>query len=197
MIVQRDGAARARCGSRRCENIKYANDTGTKTKQAGFIGVTPTTDTTTSRCRSARCPDEIGSQITLGVRRARQLPEQDRAACGGTVFEGKPRDPSGAVGVVGHRPDRRRDRRQQPGRRCRTRSYALIGLLASVNLLLFFFNLLPLLPLDGGHVAGALVEAAKRGRARASAPAAQAAPAADLRRHRADAAGDVRGGVAC
>jgi membrane-associated protease RseP (regulator of RpoE activity) len=35
-----------------------------------------------------------------------------------------------------------------------------------VNLLLFFFNLLPLLPLDGGHVAGALVEAAKRGRAR-------------------------------
>ena len=35
-----------------------------------------------------------------------------------------------------------------------------------MNLLLFFFNLLPLLPLDGGHVAGALVEAAKRGRAR-------------------------------
>ena len=44
--------------------------------------------------------------------------------------------------------------------------FSLIGLLASVNLLLFFFNLLPLLPLDGGHVAGALVEAAKRGRAR-------------------------------
>jgi len=35
-----------------------------------------------------------------------------------------------------------------------------------VNLLLFFFNLLPLLPLDGGHVAGAIVEAVKRGRAR-------------------------------
>ena len=32
-----------------------------------------------------------------------------------------------------------------------------------MNLLLFFFNLLPLLPLDGGHVAGALVEAARRG----------------------------------
>jgi membrane-associated protease RseP (regulator of RpoE activity) len=31
---------------------------------------------------------------------------------------------------------------------------------------LFFFNLLPLLPLDGGHVAGAIVEAVKRGRAR-------------------------------
>jgi Zn-dependent protease len=43
---------------------------------------------------------------------------------------------------------------------------ALFSLLAGVNLLLFFFNLLPLLPLDGGHVAGAVVEAARRGWAR-------------------------------
>jgi membrane-associated protease RseP (regulator of RpoE activity) len=43
---------------------------------------------------------------------------------------------------------------------------ALVTLLATVNLLLFFFNLLPLLPLDGGHVAGAIVEAVKRGRSR-------------------------------
>jgi membrane-associated protease RseP (regulator of RpoE activity) len=39
-------------------------------------------------------------------------------------------------------------------------------MLAGVNLLLFFFNLLPLLPLDGGHIAGALAESVKRGRAR-------------------------------
>jgi membrane-associated protease RseP (regulator of RpoE activity) len=37
-----------------------------------------------------------------------------------------------------------------------------LGLAASLNLFLFLFNLLPVLPLDGGHVAGALYESVKR-----------------------------------
>jgi membrane-associated protease RseP (regulator of RpoE activity) len=39
---------------------------------------------------------------------------------------------------------------------------ALLSLLASLNFMLFAFNLLPLLPLDGGHVAAALWEGARR-----------------------------------
>lgn len=39
----------------------------------------------------------------------------------------------------------------------------LIGILASLNIALFVFNLIPLLPLDGGHIAGALWEAIRRG----------------------------------
>ena len=42
----------------------------------------------------------------------------------------------------------------------------LLSLLASLNLVLFAFNTVPLLPLDGGHVAGALWEGVKKGWAR-------------------------------
>ena len=37
-----------------------------------------------------------------------------------------------------------------------------LGLAASLNLFLFLFNLLPVLPLDGGHIAGALYEGVRR-----------------------------------
>jgi membrane-associated protease RseP (regulator of RpoE activity) len=42
----------------------------------------------------------------------------------------------------------------------------LILLIASLNLALFVFNLIPLLPLDGGHIAGAMWEAVKKAWAR-------------------------------
>ena len=72
------------------------------------------------------------------------------------------------------RPDEHR--RAPAGQRARsprrTRSSAadkvasLFTVLGSVNLFVALFNFIPLLPLDGGHIAGALYEAAKRGLAR-------------------------------
>ena len=39
----------------------------------------------------------------------------------------------------------------------------MLFLVAGFNLSLFLFNMLPLLPLDGGHIAGALWESRARG----------------------------------
>jgi membrane-associated protease RseP (regulator of RpoE activity) len=43
---------------------------------------------------------------------------------------------------------------------------ALLSLLGVINLFVALFNFIPLLPLDGGHIAGALYEALRRGLAR-------------------------------
>ena len=42
------------------------------------------------------------------------------------------------------------------------RLFSMLSLLGSLNLALFAFNLIPLLPLDGGHVAGACWEGLRR-----------------------------------
>ena len=41
------------------------------------------------------------------------------------------------------------------------RAQRILGLLASLNLFLALFNFIPLLPLDGGHIAGAVWEGAR------------------------------------
>ncbi|MDO4791221.1 MAG: site-2 protease family protein [Buchananella hordeovulneris] len=43
------------------------------------------------------------------------------------------------------------------------RAAGFLSLLASLNLSLFIFNLLPILPLDGGHITGALWEGLRKG----------------------------------
>jgi membrane-associated protease RseP (regulator of RpoE activity) len=87
-------------------------------------------------------------------------------AVGQAAFSDAPRDPDGPVSVVG------------VGRIAgevsamedvpmESRAATLVGLVAGLNIALFVFNLIPLLPLDGGHIAGALWEALRRGVAKA------------------------------
>jgi len=161
ITVQRDGHPVA-LSLTPVENTKYANDTGTQTKQAGFIGISTTED------YQQLAPGELGGvlwdQLMLGVDALKSFPSKVGSLFG-TVFEGKPRDQEGAVGVVGlGRLGGEIADSQQIA--VKDKVSTLFSLLAGVNLLLFFFNLLPLLPLDGGHVAGAVVEAARRGVAR-------------------------------
>jgi membrane-associated protease RseP (regulator of RpoE activity) len=80
---------------------------------------------------------------------------------GVSTFGGTERDPEGIIGVVGI------------GRLAgeissldtlpvADRAASILGLLGGLNLALFLFNLVPLLPLDGGHVAGAIWEGLRR-----------------------------------
>jgi membrane-associated protease RseP (regulator of RpoE activity) len=146
------------------ENVKYASTTGTKTKVAGYLGVSPTNHHYYQPLGISAIPGEIGSQLNKGVQALGSYP-QKIGSLWDTVFHGKPRDVNGAIGVVGIG-RLGGDLAQSNQLDLQDKVFSLVGLLASVNLLLFFFNLLPLLPLDGGHVAGAIVEAVKRGRAR-------------------------------
>jgi membrane-associated protease RseP (regulator of RpoE activity) len=89
------------------------------------------------------------------------LPEQV-ASVGQSTFGNGPRNANGPVSVVGI---------GEIAGQVASNSQATfiqkvqseLGILASLNFALFAFNLLPLLPLDGGHVAGAIYEAIKKG----------------------------------
>jgi membrane-associated protease RseP (regulator of RpoE activity) len=145
-------------------NRNYINDTDTKTAIVGFIGFAPHEHIYLKTVGIAGVPGQIGSELRLGVDALGAYPAKLHNLYD-TIFEGAKRDPQGAVGVVGIGRISG-DYASSNAITTEEKVLTLLGLLASVNLLLFFFNLLPLLPLDGGHVAGALVEAAKRGRAR-------------------------------
>jgi membrane-associated protease RseP (regulator of RpoE activity) len=78
------------------------------------------------------------------------------------TFGGGERDPNGPISIVGIG--------QVAGEVAASDQAGLadklatgIQILGSLNFALFVFNMIPLLPLDGGHVAGGIYESIKRG----------------------------------
>jgi membrane-associated protease RseP (regulator of RpoE activity) len=128
------------------------------TQEVGFLGVGSTQELVPQPATEVL--PAVGDSLARVAGVVLTLPQRV-VEVGQAAFSDAPRDPEGPISVVG------------VGRIAgeisameeipvASRTATLIGLVAGVNLALFVFNLIPLLPLDGGHVAGALWEGVRR-----------------------------------
>jgi membrane-associated protease RseP (regulator of RpoE activity) len=141
----------------------YDDTTGkqTGTVDKAFLGMAPTSERQPQPLSSvpqtiwATSEHAVGAIITLPVR------VYDLVH---VVTSNEPRDPNGIIGVVGV--GRISGEVVASNTPVMDKAAFVVGILGGLNLFLFLFNLIPLLPLDGGHVAGALWEGLKRSYAR-------------------------------
>lgn len=135
---------------------------GEALEQVGFLGVTPTASPQTGGLLYT--VDQMGEMTVRTLDALAQLPVKVWGVAKAIVGL-EERDPMGPVSIVG-------------GGRLAGETVShevipwadkgayLLMLIAGFNFFIGLFNFVPLLPLDGGHIAGALYEAVRRGLAK-------------------------------
>ena len=155
-------------------------------KTAGFLGISATAPYQQQSIGAAitRTGDFIGAAAKAVVAIPARIP-----ALWSAILDGQPRDLNSPVGIVGAGriggEILESDSHRHPGQ-----AGAVPELLAGFNMSLFLLNMLPLLPLDGGHIFGAVIEWVRRGWAKLR----RKAGPGPVRRGQADA-GRLRRGV--
>jgi membrane-associated protease RseP (regulator of RpoE activity) len=137
------------------------NDSGEATGEftiRGFLGVSPSFELEQSPV--SEVPGFMATVTASSIAALMEFPARIFGLAG-DLFTEAPRDREGPVSVIGIG---RISGEIASSAEVPTiyKAGDLITLLASVNLFLFVFNMVPVLPLDGGHIAGALYEGARR-----------------------------------
>lgn len=134
-----------------------APDGAPVTRAVGFIGVAPSSELRPQPLWEGprAAIDNVGAVVEIVA----QLPVK-LYQTGEALFTGSERDPNGPLSVVGV--GRIAGEVAATDAPVLDRVSALLGLLGALNIALFVFNLIPLLPLDGGHIAVALWDGIKR-----------------------------------
>lgn len=133
-------------------------------REVGFLGVTPETEIVVTTGGPIYTLEQMGDMTVETVKALGTLPVKvwDVAQAIVGVEE---RDPNGPVSIVGGG--------RLAGETVSHETFPvtektvfLLSLIAGFNFFIGMFNFVPLLPLDGGHIASALWEAVRRGFAR-------------------------------
>ncbi|MFD8707611.1 M50 family metallopeptidase [Kitasatospora sp. NPDC059648] len=128
-----------------------------QTVQAGFLGFTPSSETV--QLGFGQSIDRMYDMAENGVKSLAALPGKIPGLWNAVVGNA-PRDPDSPIGMVGAA--RVSGEVFSLHESAAQRVAIFVNLLAGINLSLFLFNMLPLLPLDGGHIAGAVWESVRR-----------------------------------
>jgi len=171
VVVQRDGKALQLNATPILTDVPRVDAAGnpvlgpggkTVTDRVGFMGFSPSAEIVKQPL--AALPGLIGGEVAATAGVVFKIPQKivgiAQAAFGNGV-----RDPNGPMSVVGVGRVAGEVANGQllgVGGSGSAKFVVLLSLVASLNLALFVFNLIPLLPLDGGHAAGALWEGLKR-----------------------------------
>ena len=157
-VIERDGTEQSlQVTPATIQGEVTAADGTTTTEEVGFVGIGPSVEYVTQ-------PIWAGPQMALqnvgavaGI--IWQLPAKVWET-GVDLVTGEERDPNGPLSIVGA--GRLSGEVAAADSPILNRVAGFLSLLASLNIALFVFNLIPLLPLDGGHVAVALWDGLKR-----------------------------------
>lgn len=132
------------------------------TESTGFAGISPRTERV--RQPVSVVPEVIWGQLSSAAALVVNVPEK-MVGVGKAILGLAPRDPESPVSVIGIgrvAGEVASGEGVSAGSTVGSRVASVVLLVAGLNLALFVINLVPLLPLDGGHVAGALWEALRR-----------------------------------